>query len=76
MSPIVLRLGELRKTAGLTQMELARRTGIDQPTISRLEQGRRNMLSLDTIDRLCVVLGCEPGDLLVREGKRDKGRGK
>ncbi|MBW2507413.1 MAG: helix-turn-helix transcriptional regulator, partial [Deltaproteobacteria bacterium] len=34
------RLRELRLAAGLTQAELARRTGIHRPNIARVEAGR------------------------------------
>lgn len=38
------RLRELRKAAGLTQAELADRTGVSQPAISQIENG---VLSMD-----------------------------
>ncbi len=69
-------LRELRKARGLTQLELARRTGIAQPKISRLEHMQRETVSLEALDRLCAVLKCQPGDLLRYEPKRGKGRGK
>jgi DNA-binding XRE family transcriptional regulator len=42
-----------RKTAGLTQQELARRAGIRQETLSRIESGKRTptMKTLKKIDR-------------------------
>jgi transcriptional regulator with XRE-family HTH domain len=48
-------LREARREAGLTQRELARRAGVPQPAVSRIE---RDHLSprLDTLDRL--LRGC------------------
>ena len=45
-----------RKTAGLTQKQLAERTGIAQADISRLENGNANP-SLKTLQRLAKGMG-------------------
>ncbi len=50
------RLKELRLEAGLTQAELARRTGIHRPNIARVEAGRHTP-SLETLSRLTVAIG-------------------
>lgn len=50
------RLRELRLEAGLTQAELARRTGIHRPNIARVEAGRHTP-SLETLARLATAMG-------------------
>lgn len=50
------RLRTLRKKAGLTQAELARRTGIHRPNIARVEAGRHTP-SLDTLARIATAIG-------------------
>ncbi|MCA9580541.1 MAG: helix-turn-helix transcriptional regulator [Myxococcales bacterium] len=50
------RLRELRLLAGLTQAELARRTGIHRPNIARVEAGRHTP-SLETLSRLATAIG-------------------
>lgn len=45
-----------RQSAGLSQSELARRSHIPQPSISRIEAGERNP-SIDLIDRLLAPAG-------------------
>jgi DNA-binding XRE family transcriptional regulator len=50
------RLRELRLSAGLTQAELARRTGIHRPNIARVEAGRHTP-SLETLARLATAIG-------------------
>lgn len=47
---------EARKSAGLTQKELAERTGIAQGDISKLENGSANP-SLRTLQRLAAGMG-------------------
>ncbi len=65
MTPVKIRLREIRIGAGLTQVELAKRARMDQADISRIEKGAK-AISLDVLDRLCKALRCEPGDILVR----------
>lgn len=50
------RLRTLRLEAGLTQAELARRTGIHRPNIARVEAGRHTP-SLETLTRLASAIG-------------------
>ncbi len=65
MTPVEIRLREVRKSAGLTQAQLAKKVGMAQGEISRIESSA-TMISLDVLDRLCRALKCEPGDILVR----------
>ncbi len=69
MTPVKIRLREVRTAANMTQAELAKKTGVDQGDISRIENGRTGGISLDVLDRLCRALKCAPGDILVRKGK-------
>jgi len=66
---VEIRLRDARKAAGLTQAELAAKTGIDQGDLSRIENGKTGGMSLDVLDRLCKSLKCQPGDMLVRKHK-------
>jgi transcriptional regulator with XRE-family HTH domain len=52
-------LRNLREAKGLTQQELARRTGLDQADISKIENGRwgRRGMSIDVLDRILPELG-------------------
>ena len=47
----------LRKRHGLTQAELARRSGVSQPMIAQIESGALNNLTLKTLARTARVLG-------------------
>lgn len=53
---IIQAMLDARKAAGLTQKELAMRTGIAQADISKLENGNANP-SLRTLQRLAEGLG-------------------
>lgn len=52
------RLRALRRAAGLTQLELARRLGTTQSAVARLEAGRQR-LSLAALQRAATELGCD-----------------
>ncbi|MFW6049879.1 MAG: helix-turn-helix domain-containing protein [Myxococcota bacterium] len=60
------RLRELRLAAGLTQAELARRTGIHRPNIARVEAGRHTP-SLETLARLASAIGVPTTRVLTEE---------
>ena len=66
MTPVRLRLDDLRKARGMSQKELAKKAGVSENTISKLI-GRPRQIRLDTIDRLCDALNVEPGELFVRD---------
>jgi DNA-binding XRE family transcriptional regulator len=55
-------LRRLRDEAGLTQMTLSHRCGLEAAEISRLERGMRNP-HLRTILRLAAALDVEPSEL-------------
>jgi putative transcriptional regulator len=44
--------------------EFAERVGITPANIAVLKNGRAKAVRLTTLDAMCRVLGCQPGDLL------------
>ena len=57
-SPAIYALVDARRASGLTQKELAERTGIAQADISKVENGNANP-SLRTLRRLAAGMGME-----------------
>lgn len=57
------RLKTLRKEKGLSQEELALKSGLNRPYISGIEQGKRNV-SLEVMEKLAEALGVEIGELV------------
>ena len=47
----------------MTQLELVKRTGIRQPTISAIANDSIKTLPLSVLDRMCKELDCNVGDL-------------
>ena len=60
---LALNLRRLRKAAGLSQEELAHRSGIDRTYVSALERSVY-AAGVDVIDRLAKELGVEAAELL------------
>lgn len=61
-----------RQIAGLTQVELADRAGVDAALISRLEKGGRRRPSYEAIVRIARALNLNPDQLfpVAQDGKR------
>ena len=55
---IIFKIVEVRLEKGLSQMELAKRTGMHRSNICRIESGRQN-ISLDTLIRIFDALGID-----------------
>lgn len=50
------RIRELREQSGMTQDELAEKTGLKRPNISRIESGRYNT-GQDILSKISLALG-------------------
>lgn len=44
--------------------EFAQRVGISPANVAVLKNGRAKAVRLSTLESMCEVLGCQPGDLL------------
>ena len=53
------KIGKLREKLGITTTQLAKRVGISQAQISRLENGKQGFRS-KTLDRIAKALGVKP----------------
>ncbi len=63
-----LKIRELRRMRGLTQAQLAKRLGVEQPALSRLEQPTNEMYSVRTLRRIADALDAQ---LVIRFEVRD-----
>lgn len=58
------RIAELRKAAGLTQLQLSQRVGVTETTIANWERGRGGLDWIVKLIRLCDALNCNLKDLI------------
>jgi putative transcriptional regulator len=62
--PIVVNLGELLYQRRMTLTELAERVDISLANLSILKTGKAKAIRFSTLEAICDVLACQPGDLL------------
>ena len=65
MTPLRLRLRELRLAHGWSQHQLADAAKVRQGTVSALETGKSKGADFITIERLALALGVDPHTLFV-----------
>lgn len=61
---IEIRVDELLQDRGRTFYWLAKETGISHSTLWRLKKGRSVGINFATLERICQMLSCQPGDVL------------
>ncbi|MCX6485922.1 MAG: helix-turn-helix transcriptional regulator [Rhodoluna sp.] len=62
--PIIVDFEALRAAKGLTVAQLADRIGITQANLFVLKSNRGRAIRFSTLEALCEVLECQPGDIL------------
>jgi len=68
---IVVKLDDLLHARRMTLTDLADRIDITLPNLSILKTGKARAIRFSTLEAICSVLGCQPGDLL--EFRADSG---
>ena len=71
--PIIVNLDVMLARRKMRSRELAERVGITEQNISLLKSGKVRGVRFDTLERICEVLDCQPGDLLEVEADRGQG---
>lgn len=61
---IVVKLDELLHQRRMSLTELAERIEITLANLSILKTGKARAIRFSTLEAICDVLGCQPGDLL------------
>ncbi len=67
---IILRLDRVMADRKMSLNELADRVGISNVNLSNLKTGKVKAIRFTTLDAICKVLECQPGDIL--EYKNDE----
>lgn len=61
---IVIQLDIILTKRKLTSRYLAERIGITEQNLSILKNGRAKGIRFSTLEKICEVLECQPGDIL------------
>lgn len=67
--PIILRLDRVMADRKMSLNELSEKVGVANVNLSKLKNGRVSAIRFSTLEAICDVLDCQPGDIL--EFKRD-----
>lgn len=62
--PIILRLDRVMADRKMSLNELAARVGISNVNLSNLKTGKVKAVRFSTLEAICEVLDCQPGDIL------------
>ena len=67
--PIILRLDRVMADRKISLNELSEKVGVANVNLSKLKNGRVSAIRFSTLEAICDVLDCQPGDILeyVRE---------
>jgi putative transcriptional regulator len=62
--PVQVHLDDLLAERGMTLTELSEEIGITLANLSILKTGKARAIRFSTLEALCEVLECQPGDIL------------
>lgn len=70
---IIINIDVMLAKRKMSVTELSERVGITMANISILKNGRAKAIKIDTLNKICKALECQPGDIL--EWRDDDGDG-
>ena len=67
---IVVNLDVMLAKRKMSLTELSEKVGITIANLSVLKNGRAKAVRFETLDKICEVLDCQPGDILEYRGEK------
>lgn len=61
---IIINIDVMLAKRKMSVTELSNRVGITMANISILKNGKAKAIKVDTLDKICKALECQPGDIL------------
>lgn len=61
---IIINIDVMLAKRKMSVTELSEKVGITMANISILKNGKAKAIKLDTLDKVCRALECQPGDIL------------
>jgi putative transcriptional regulator len=68
--PIIVQLDIMLARRKLKSKDLAEQVGMTEANLSLLKQGKVKGVRFETLEKICAILQCQPGDLLVYEAEK------
>ncbi|MEY8515835.1 helix-turn-helix transcriptional regulator [Lachnospiraceae bacterium 29-84] len=61
---IIVNIDVMLARRKMSVTELSEKVGITMANISILKNGKAKAIKVDTLDKICLALSCQPGDIL------------
>ena len=65
MSNIIINLDVVLAKRKMSLTELSQKVGITMSNLSILKKGKAKAIRFSTLESICKVLDCQPGDILI-----------
>jgi putative transcriptional regulator len=62
--PIIVNLDVMMAKRKMSLTELSEKVGITMANLSILKTGKAKAVRLETLEAICKILNCQPGDIL------------
>lgn len=72
MGKIILRLDRVMADRKMSLKELSEKVGVSNVNLSKMKTGKIAAIRFSTLEAICEVLNCQPGDILeyVKDDKK------
>ena len=71
MGKIILRLDRVTADRKMSLKKLSEKVGITNVNLSKLKTGKISAIRFSTLEAICEVLDCQPGDILEYQKAQD-----
>ncbi|MDR1775841.1 MAG: helix-turn-helix transcriptional regulator [Actinomycetes bacterium] len=68
---IIMRLDRVMADRKMSLNELSERVGVANVNLSKMKTGKISAIRFSTLDAICDVLDCQPGDILEYQRPQD-----
>ncbi|ANU21539.1 transcriptional regulator [Planococcus plakortidis] len=62
--PIIINLDVMLAKRKMSMTELSEKVGVTMPNLSILKNGKAKAIRFSTLEAICKVLDCQPGDVM------------
>ena len=70
--PVIINLDVIMAKRKISSNELAEKIGITPANLSILKTGKAKAIRFSTLEKICEVLQCQPGDILEWRNDNDE----
>ena len=72
--PIIVNLDVMLAKRKMSMTELSAKVGVTMANLSILKNGRARAVRFSTLEKICEVLRCQPGDILEYSNGEEENR--